>query len=125
EESFKLGSSLGKAGSSPALDDLIYSLKAGEFNKTPIKVEDKWVIVGVTKRNDADMSGLAAQRDTLKQSMISERQDQVFDDYVAGVEQRMKKDGKIKIYENVMAQLEEDEPAAEPGLPPGLNFPTK
>ena len=125
EDSFKLGSSLGKAGSSPALDDVIYGLKAGEFSKTPIKVEDKWVIVGVTKRNDADMTGLAAQRDTLKQSMISERQDQVFDDYVAGVEQRMKQDGRIKIYETVLAQLEEDEPAAEPGLPAGLNFPTK
>ena len=125
EESFKLGSSLGKAGSSTALDDLIYSLRAGEFSKTPIKVEDKWVIVGVTKRNDADASGLAAQRDTLKQSLLSERQDQVFDDYVTGVQQRMKQDGKIKIYPEVLAQLEEAEPAAEPGLPPGLNFPTK
>jgi len=125
EESFKLGSSLGKAGTSPALDDLIYSLKPGEFSKTPIKVEDKWVIVGVTKRNDADMSGLAAQRDTLKQSMMSERQDQVFEDYVAGVQQRMKQDGKIKIYEDVLAQLDEGEPSAEPGLPAGLNFPTK
>ena len=125
EESFKLGSSLGKAGSSAALDDLIYSLKAGEFSKTPIKVEDKWVIVGVTKRNDADMNGLAAQRDTLKQSLLGERQDQVFDDYITGVQQRMKQDGKIKIYEEVLAQLEEAEPAAEPGLPPGLNFPTK
>jgi peptidyl-prolyl cis-trans isomerase D len=125
EESFKLGSSLGKAGSSTALDDLIYGLKAGEFSKTPIKVEDKWVIVGVTKRYDADMTGLAAQRDTLKQSMMSERQDQVFEDYVAGVQQRMKQNGKIKIYEDVLAQLDEGEPAAEPGLPPGLNFPTK
>jgi peptidyl-prolyl cis-trans isomerase D len=125
EESFKLGSSLGKAGTSTALDDLIYSLKPGEFSKTPIKVEDKWVIVGVTKRNDADMSGLALQRDTLRQSMMSERQDQVFDDYVAGVEQRMKKDGKIKIYKDVLAQLDEGEPEAAPGLPPGLNFPTK
>ena len=125
EESFKLGSSLGKAGTSPALDDLIYSLKPGEFSKTPIKVEDKWVIVGVTKRNDADMSGLAAQRDTLKQSMMSERQDQVFEDYIAGVQQRMKQDGRIKIYGDVLAQLDEGEPAAEPGLPAGLNFPTK
>jgi peptidyl-prolyl cis-trans isomerase D len=125
EEAFKLGSSLGKAGSSTALDDIIYGLKPGEFSKTPIKVEDKWVIVGVTKRNDADMGGLAAQRDTLKQSMVSERQDQVFDDYVAGVQQRMKQDGRIKIYNDVLAQLEEDEPAAEPGLPAGLNFPTK
>ena len=95
--------------------------ETGEFSKTPIKVDDKWVIVGVTKRNDADLTGLAAQRDTLKQSMMSERQDQVFEDYIAGVQQRMKRDGKIKIYQEVLAQLEE--PAAEPGFPPGLNFP--
>ena len=125
EENFKLGSSLGKAGISPQLDDLIYNLKAGEFSKTPIRVEDKWVIVGVTKKTDADMTGLLAQRDTLKQSMMSERQDQVFEDYIAAVQQRMKQDGKIKIYKEVMAQLEEDEPSAEPnfpgGLPGGLN----
>src|SRR5437868_2084780 len=125
EEGFKLGSSLGKAGSSDALDDLIYSLKQGEFSKTPIKVDDKWVIVGVSKRIDADQSGFAAQRDTMKQSMISERQDQVFEDYIAGVERRMKQNGDIKIYDDVLAQLEEAEPAAEPGLPGGLNFPTK
>jgi len=125
EESFKLGSSLGKAGTSTALDDLIYSLKPGEFSKTPIKVDEKWVIVGVNKRNDADMSGLAAQLDTLKQSMVSERQDQVFEDYVAGVQQRMKQNGDIEIYDKVLAQLDEGEPAAEPGLPAGLNFPTK
>jgi len=118
EESFKLGSSLGKAGISTALDDLIYGMKAGDFSKTPIRVEDKWVIVGVTKRYDADQSGFASQRDTLKQSMISERQDQVFEDYIAGVQQRMKRDGKIQIYQNVLDQLEE--PAAEPNFPGGL-----
>ena len=125
EDSFKLGSSLGKAGTSTALDDLVFSLKEGEFSRTPLKVDDNWVIVGVTKRYDADMTGLGLQRDTLRQSMISERQDQLFDDYVAGVQQRMKQDGKIKIYEDVLAQLDEGEPAAEPGLPAGLNFPTK
>jgi len=121
EESFKLGSSLGKAGISPQLDDLIYNMKAGEVSKTPIRVEDKWVIVGVSKKTDADMTGLFAQRDTLKQSMTSERQDQVFEDYIAGVEQKMKRDGKIKIYQNVLAQLQEEEPAAEPNLPGGFN----
>jgi peptidyl-prolyl cis-trans isomerase D len=118
EESFKLGSSLGKAGISTALDDLIYGMKPGDFSKTPIRVEDKWVIVGVTKRYDADQAGFAGQRDTLKQSMMSERQDQVFEDYIAGVQQRMKKDGKIQIYQNVLDQLEE--PAAEPNLPGGF-----
>jgi peptidyl-prolyl cis-trans isomerase D len=125
EESFKLGSSLGKAGLSEALDDLIYGLKAGEFSKTPIKVDDKWVIVGVTKIYDADQNGLASQRDTIKQSMISERQQQVFEDYVAGVQERMKKEGKIEIYKDKLAQLDEADAAAEPmpGFPGGLSFP--
>lgn len=122
EESWKLGSTLGKAGISTNLDDLVYGLKVGEFSKTPIKVDDKWVIVGVTKIYESDQNGLAAQRDTLKQSMISERQDQLFADYITGVQQRMKQSGKIKIYQDVLDQLEE--PAAEPALPAGLNFPT-
>ena len=47
--------------------------------------------------------------------MISERQDQVFEDYVAGVKERMKKDGKIQIYKEVLAQLDEGDAAVEPG----------
>ena len=125
EEGFKLGASLGKAGSSPALDDLIYSLKPGEVSKTPIKVGEQWVIVGVNKKTDADMTGFAAQRDTVKQSMISELQDLVFEDYIAGVQQQMRKDGAITIYDEVLAELDQSETAAEPILPPGLNFPTK
>lgn len=125
EEGFKLGSTLGKAGTSPALDDLIHSLKPGEFSKTPIKVGQQWVIVGVNKKTDADMSGFAAQRDTVKRSMISELQDLVFEDYIAGVQQRMKQEGKITIYDSVLAELDQSETAAEPILPSGLNFPTK
>src|SRR6185295_14188120 len=53
ESAFKVGSTLGKAGSSTALDDLIYGMKAGEVSKTPIKIEDNWVVVGITKREDA------------------------------------------------------------------------
>src|ERR1041385_5013661 len=41
EENFKLGSSLGKAGISSQLDDVIYNLKAGEVSRTPIRVEDQ------------------------------------------------------------------------------------
>jgi len=125
EEGFKLGSALGKAGTSTALDDLIYGMKEGEFSKTPIRVDDKWVIVGVVKKIDADMKGLAGQRESLKQSLLSERQNQVFEDYITAVQQRMRRDGKIKIYDEVLAQLDRAEPAAEPNLPAGLNFPTK
>src|SRR5678815_5627075 len=126
QAAYKLGSSLGSAGSSTALDDAIFGLKNGEVSKSPIKVDNNWVIVGVTKRTEADLAEFAKQRDSLRQSMLSERQGQVFEDYVAGVQERMKREGKIKIYENVLATLEEDEePAPPPMIPGGLNFPTK
>ena len=129
QNDFKLGGSLEKAGTSPLVDDIVYGLKPGEFSKTPIRVDDKWVIVGVTKKNDPDMTGLPAQRDTLKQSMMTDRQSQVFDDYVDAVEQRMRRDEDIEVYNDVLALLDQSEPAAEPvmpgGLPGGLTIPTQ
>jgi peptidyl-prolyl cis-trans isomerase D len=114
EAAYKLGSPLGKAGTSPALDEAIYALKAGEVTKTPIKVAGAWVIVGATKRTEADLAEFAKQRDQLTQSMLSERQNQVFEDYISAVQERMKRDGKIKIYNDVLASMEEEEPAAAP-----------
>ena len=125
EEGFKLNSTLGKAGSSAALDDLIYSLKQGEVSKTPIKVNDNYVIVGVVKRNDPDFTAFnGGENDRLKQQLLSQRENQVFEDYIAGVQQRMKQAGKITIYDKVLDQLDEADASAEPALPPGFP-PTK
>jgi peptidyl-prolyl cis-trans isomerase D len=125
EEGYKLGGTLGKAGTSHALDEAIYSLKDGEFSTSPIKVGDSYVIVGVIKKNHADLAQFASQRDQLKQQMLSARQTQVFEDYIAAAQQRMKQEGKIKIYTDVLARMEEEEPIVEPPTRPRLPFPTK
>lgn len=128
EEGFKLSSTLGKAGTSTAIDDAIYGLKEGEISKTPIKVDDKWVIVGIVKRIDPDFKSFnEGERDRLKQQLLGARQNQVFEDYIAKVQEKMKQDGKIKIYEDVLKELDEQQAASapEPALPPGFNFPTK
>ncbi len=123
---FKLGSSLGSLEPSTALDDVIFAMKAGELPKSPMKVGENWVVFGVTKRRDADMAEFANKRDEVRQTMLRQRQDQVFEDYIAGVQQRLKRDGAIKIYDDVLNSIEEaEEPAAAPGLPPGFNFPSK
>ncbi len=114
EESYKLGSPLGAAGTSGALDDALYALKSGEVTKTPIKVGDSWVVLGVTKRTDADMAAYGSQRDTLQQSLMKDRQNQVFEDYIAATQARMKRDGKITIYNEVLTKMEEDQTAAAP-----------
>ncbi|MGI8734888.1 MAG: peptidyl-prolyl cis-trans isomerase [Pyrinomonadaceae bacterium] len=122
EEDYKLGATLGKAGTSPALDEAIFALKEGEVTRTPIKVGDSWVVVGATKRIESDLAAFASQRPGLTQTLLSERQNQVFDDYVAQVQQRMKNEGKIEIYKEVLATIEEEEPTA---APPQFPFPTQ
>lgn len=128
EEGYRRESTLGKAGASELLDEAIYNLKQGEISKTPIRVDDKWVIVGLVKRDEANMAGFNSDRDRIKNTMLRDRQSQVFEDYIAAARQRMKREGKIEIYEDVLKRLDEAEPAAQPmpgGLPGGLNFPIK
>ncbi len=125
EQDFKLGSPLGKVGSSPALDEAIYGLKVGEVTKTPIKVGDNWVILGATGRSEADLAAFAPERDSMTKSMLTERQNQVYDAYITAVHQRMKNEGKIKIYDEVLARMEAEEPVAAPPQRPQFPFPTK
>jgi peptidyl-prolyl cis-trans isomerase D len=120
EDAYRLGGKLGEAGTSTAVDDVIFGMKAGELHKTPVKVGDTYVIVGVTKRTEADMADFEKQKDSLKSSLATDRQNQLFEDYIAGVTRRMKESGQIKVYDDVLDTIQEDEPAALPG---GLNCP--
>lgn len=122
EEDYKLGATLGKAGTSPSLDEVIYALKEGEVTKTPVKVGENWVIIGATKRVESDLAAFASQRGTRASSLLNERQGLVFDDYIAKVYERLKQEGKITIYKDVLATLEEDEPVVTP--PTQFPFPT-
>ena len=123
-DAYKLGSPMGDVGTSPAADEVIYGLKAGEVAKTPIKINDNWVVVGATKRTDADPAEFAKQRDELTRTALSARRNQVFDDYIGSVQARMQREGKIKIYDEVMAKIAEDEePAAAPPPQPRRNIP--
>ncbi|HEU4479293.1 MAG TPA: peptidyl-prolyl cis-trans isomerase [Pyrinomonadaceae bacterium] len=122
EEDWKVGATLGKAGASPSLDEVIFAMKEGDVTKTPIKLGENWVIIGATKRVDADLAAFAAQRVTRTSTLLGERQAQVFDDYIAKVQQRLKQEGKITIYKEVLATLEEDEPVVAP--PTQFPFPT-
>ena len=121
EKEYKLGSPLGKVGTSPALDETVYALKTGEVTKSPLKVGGDFVVLGIADRHEADLAEFAKQREQLTQSMLSSRQSQVYEDYISAVQQRMKQEGKIKVYTEVLTSLEESEPEIAP--PPRPQFP--
>jgi peptidyl-prolyl cis-trans isomerase D len=113
QKSFILGSPLGEgpsATTSEALEDAIYGMKEGEATKTPIKIGETYYIVGVTKREEANMDDFAKQRDSLMEQMLAQKRGEVFQDYLASTRLRLENGGDIKIYKDAVAKIDEKAP---------------
>ncbi|MCS6875138.1 MAG: peptidyl-prolyl cis-trans isomerase [Pyrinomonadaceae bacterium] len=108
-KSFILGSPLGSgptAGTSRELEQAILSLKPGEVTRKPIKVGENWYIVGLVKKEDADMEEFAKQRTILIESALLQKRSAVFADYIASVRQKLESEGKIKIYQEAVNKVD-------------------
>jgi len=114
EASYKLGTPLGQAGSSVLIDDALYAAKAGEVLQNPVFINENYLVFGINKRTDADLTEYAKQRESLMQGALSERKNQVFDDYLNSVLARMKQEGTVKIYQDILDTVREEEPEAIP-----------
>jgi peptidyl-prolyl cis-trans isomerase D len=111
EANYKIGTPLADLGSSTILDDPLYNqAKAGEVLSAPIFLNENYLVLGANKRTDADIAEFTKQRDSLMETAQTERKNQVFEDYVTTLQERMKRDGKIKIYKDVLDALREEEP---------------
>lgn len=121
EASYKLATPLGDAGSSVLLDDPLYAAKAGEVLKTPVFLNQNYIVLGINTRTEADLAEFAKERESLMQSALTERKNQVFEDYLTAVRRNMEQNGKIKVYKDVLAAMQEEEaPEALPRQPPRL-----
>jgi peptidyl-prolyl cis-trans isomerase D len=90
----------GSQGASNQARAALMSLKEGEVAKSPIKVGASYLIFVVKKREEADLSKLPQQRDSVRQGIISERQNLAFDAFVKAARKRYEDQGKIKIYQD-------------------------
>jgi peptidyl-prolyl cis-trans isomerase D len=119
---FGLSLPIGEMDTNATAQEAIYALKEGEVTKTPLKLGNDWIVVGVTKRKEADLGEFAKQRDSLIQSALTERRSQLFEDYISAAQARMENEGRIKIYTDVLAQFKDNEPTVT--SPPAPQRPT-
>jgi len=109
QKSFILGSPLGQgpsASTNEALEDALISMKTGDVTKTPIKLGDGLVIVGVKNREEASMDEFAKQRDTLVEQALQQKRGAVFSDYLAATRRNLETDGKIVFYPDAIAKVD-------------------
>ena len=126
QKNFILGSPLGQgptATTNETLEDAIWALKEGGVTKNPIKLGDNWYIVGVNKREEANMEDFAQQRDSFFERKLTEKRNRVFTEYLASTRAEMDAAGKIKINKDAVAKVTKygatDEDAPQ-GVPQGI-----
>ncbi|HVG21003.1 MAG TPA: SurA N-terminal domain-containing protein [Blastocatellia bacterium] len=96
----------------------LYKLNPGEVTREPIKTEsgDSYVVATLVSRKDADM-GEAFQKEkkSIEQRLLDEKRNTYFSTYLTMTQKQMKSDGKIKIYDDVIASAMEPSAGDEPG----------
>lgn len=76
------------------------ALKEGEVAKAPIKIGASFLIFAAKKRDEADLSKLPQERESVRQGIISERQGAVYDAFIKATRKRYEDQGKVKIYQD-------------------------
>lgn len=127
QKGFILGSPLGQGPSASTSEDLenaVYALKQGETTKTPVKIGENYFIVGVTKREDANMTEYATKRDELFESMVQQKRGVLFSDYLATTRRKLEASGDIKIYNELIEKIDAQNAANNPQPQiPNMPFP--
>lgn len=75
-------------------------LKEGEVGKVPVKFGPGYLIFAATKRTEADLANLAADREGVRLRLLGERQQAAYDAYIKETRKRYEQRGEIKIYQD-------------------------
>jgi peptidyl-prolyl cis-trans isomerase D len=104
----------------------IYKLSPGQVTAEPIKVEngDDYVVVGLISRKDADMGpAFEKEKKGIQDRLLGAKRDMMFSTFLSNTEKRLKDEGKIKIYQDVIdqaMQTMEASPQRPGGGPAGI-----
>lgn len=102
----------------------VYRLGVGQITTEPLKTDNgHYMVIGMKERKDADM-GEAFQKEkkSIEQRLLDEKRNVVFSTYLAELQQRLKDDGKIKVYQDrideaMEALATQPSSAPEPTIP--------
>jgi len=93
---------LGSLAGGPAAG--VFDMKKGEISG-PLDTGRAGVVVAVTDRHEAPAEQMAASKDRLHDQILQQKRDQYLQVFVAGLRDRMEKEGKIKINDAEMKRI--------------------
>lgn len=105
QEDFKRGSLLTDLERSDQLEGFAFHTSVGRVAQHAIKVGEKFVILGVTKRQAADLTKLAQEQDDIRKRLLDQRRVQLYQAYLDALKERWAAQGRIVIYEDVLKSI--------------------
>jgi peptidyl-prolyl cis-trans isomerase D len=108
---------------------VVYKLNPNEVTREPIKVSDSdnYVVLGMMSRKDADMGeAFQKERKSIEERLQQGRRESFFSAQIAAIQKRLKSEGRITIYQDVIDSAMDVVSGAgvqQPPMPGGPGFP--
>ncbi len=98
---FKRGSILKDLEQSDQVEGFAFNVETGKVAPQAIKVGEKFVLLGVTSRQEADLTKLATEQETNRQRLLDQRRNQFYQAYLQKIKDRLAEEGRIIVYQKV------------------------
>lgn len=101
---FSRNGSIPDLGSSTPLDEFSFSAKVGEVSE-PIQVGRRLVVAFLTERKDIDPEEFAAEKEEIRDRLLTRKRQTVFDAFLEGTRTRMQEEGKILVNQSRLDEI--------------------
>ncbi|MCY3756227.1 MAG: peptidyl-prolyl cis-trans isomerase [Acidobacteria bacterium] len=101
---FSRNGSIPDLGASTALDEFAFSAKEGEVSE-PIQVGRRLVVAVLTERQDIDPEKFAAEKEEIRDRLLTRKRQTVFDAFLEGTRTRMQEQNKILVNQSTLDEI--------------------
>ena len=101
---FSRNGSISDLGASTPLDEFAFSAKEGEVSE-PIQVGRRLVVAVLTERQDIDPKRFAAEKEEIRNRLLTRKRQTVFDAFLEGTRTRMQEKGEILVNQSRLDEI--------------------
>ena len=103
-EDFTRNGTISELGSSAPIESFAFSANIGDVNQ-PVQIGQKQVVVRLKGRSPISPEEFSKVKNNIRESLLSQKKEQVFQAYVEDLRNKMTKAGKIKINDALFAEI--------------------
>jgi peptidyl-prolyl cis-trans isomerase D len=103
-EDFSRNGTIADLGPSAPVESFAFSASVGEASQ-PVQVGQKYVVLQLKAKTPIDPQEFSKAKEGLRESLLNQRKEQVFQAYLEGIRGGMQKAGKIKINDALLAEI--------------------